>query len=225
MNPDPFPLALGLPLLIFLLIEDGDLPLELNQLIEQFASKNLEHPLPKVCHGLEVKQLRTTAPEQKSPFRMSQGILGDEVNNMAELSTFGLQKFLARRDVKKKITHRDGGATGTGHLFNPGDPCSTDLHRGPHFATFVPRFQQEPGNARNAGQSFTTESQGGDFHQVVSAVQFTGGMTFEGQQRVIRSHPFAIILDAHETFSTRLDLDLNVQRPCVDGILQELFHY
>ena len=50
-------------------------------------------------------------------------------------------------------------------------------------------------------------------------------MAFEGQQGVVAVHPMAVVRDADEPPSARLDLDTDAAGSGVERVLQQLLHH
>ena len=76
---------------------------------------------------------------------------------------------------------------------------------------------------RDAGQRFAAEPERVDRGEIVGALNLARGVTLEREPRILRAHPFAVVLDAHEPLAAQLDVDLDAPRAGVDGVFDELF--
>jgi hypothetical protein len=144
------------------------------------------------------------------------------VRDVSELSRRSLDEFPTGRRVIKKIADLDGGAdVPRGRLRIGNEPAAIE-----DFVSGV--IAGAPGensglrNGSDAGQRFAAESHRGDAEQIIVVDQFAGGMGSERQRQFARRDPPAVVNDADQLPPAVGDLNQNLRRPRVDGVLDQL---
>jgi hypothetical protein len=86
------------------------------------------------------------------------------------------------------------------------------------------RPQREARDRRDARQRLAAEAEGRDGREVLGAADLAGRVPLDREPRVLRGHPLAIVLDAHEALAAELDRHRDTGGAGVEGVLHELLH-
>src|SRR5437870_5625500 len=127
--------------------------------------------------------------------------------NVAGFGFFGAQKFAPGGQVKKKLTDFEGGSGGAAGGLDLENLAAADDDLGAfrRFRFPLAGGQGEAADAGDAGQSFSAEAHGGDDGEVLGLANFAGGVAFQREQRIVPAHSGAIVGDADEAPSARLN--------------------
>ena len=74
----------------------------------------------------------------------------------------------------------------------------------------------------NRRQRLAAKPQRHNRREILGVPDLAGGVTFEGEPRVLRLHPFPVVLDAHLLLAAELDVDRQPARAGVDRVLDQL---
>jgi len=144
--------------------------------------------------------------------------------DMGALGVVAAQELASSRHIEEEIAYLDGG-TGWGAGLVDFEDFSTvddDPGRGSGVGSgsFASR-ECEPGDAGDAGDCFTAKAESLDPGQICSDGDLAGGVSFEGQQRIVAAHADAVVGDAEQTAAGGEDLHGNARGSGVEAILDE----
>ena len=74
------------------------------------------------------------------------------------------------------------------------------------------------------GSASPAKAHRGDRRQIFGALDFTGGVAFQAEQRVVTAHAGAVVGHAHETAAAGLNLDGEARRLRVERVFDQLLH-
>ena len=141
------------------------------------------------------------------------------------LGVFAAEKFPASRQIVEQGTHFDLRARRFAGGSDRIDLAPMDDYLRP-FQSFVkPGGHPETGNARDTRKRFTAETEGVNLRQIMAGLDFTGGMPFKTEQRVIPIHTHSVVNHADHAGSTPSDRYFDPTCTRVDAILDEFFHH
>ncbi len=146
---------------------------------------------------------------------------------MLDVATFGVlraQELPARRQIVEKRPHFDlraGRLPAVAHRFDASS-IDDDLGAGDRFG--LAGGEAKTRDARDARERFATKPERGDRRQVASRADLAGGVAFQRKQRIIAIHPAAVIHHADQRDAAPPDTDLDLARPGVEAVLDQLFH-
>ena len=75
---------------------------------------------------------------------------------------------------------------------------------------------------RDRREGFAPESERRDGRQIVGAADLARRVPLDGQTRILRIHPLAIVIDPDQLLATQFDDDRQPPRTRVDGVLDQL---
>src|SRR5262245_54738993 len=75
---------------------------------------------------------------------------------------------------------------------------------------------------RDAWQRLAAEAEGGDRAEIVRTADLARRVPFDREPRILRRHPFPIVLDANGLLASELDADVETARAGIDRVLDEL---
>ena len=85
-----------------------------------------------------------------------------------------------------------------------------------------PRAQHEVRDRRDAGSASPRNPSVAIALEIVGAADLARRMPLDGQPRILRLHPLAIVVDANQLLAAELDGDGDAPRAGVDGVLDQL---
>ena len=88
-----------------------------------------------------------------------------------------------------------------------------------------PSGESEPADTGDAGDGLPAKSHGCDGLEVVRRPDFAGGVPFETQERVVPAHAHPVVHDPNATAPAGLDLDRDLSRVRVEGILDQFLDH
>ena len=133
----------------------------------------------------------------------------------------GFHKLHAGRGVEEQVTDDDGGTIGAaGFRFFHNIAC---------FQTETDAFNGRGGlgqqvntaDRRNGGQSFTTETAGGNGGQILCGAKLRCGMAQEGGAGIFLAHTAAVVGDTQEGHAAVTDLDGDLGGTGVHRVFQQ----
>ena len=75
---------------------------------------------------------------------------------------------------------------------------------------------------RDRREGFAPESERRDGRQIVSAADLARRVPLDGQSRILRLHPFAIVVNSDQFLAAELNDDRQPPRTGIDGVLDQL---
>ena len=100
-----------------------------------------------------------------------------------------------------------------------------DLRAFRRIAVAFARRQRESADAGDARQCFAAKAHGRDGGEVFGFLDFAGGMAFEGQQRIVPAHAGAVVGDANQAASARLNFHGDAAGPGVERVFDEFLDH
>ena len=156
---------------------------------------------------------------------MDKRIVRNERRHMGSLSRFSAEKFAPGRSVEEQIGNGNGGPARQGRIIHMQDPAARNFDLCPSGLIACRGFQRHAGHGSNRRQRLSAKAKGGNREQIVGGAQLGSGVAFEGEQRVIAIHSVAVVGNANQLPSARLNLDSNAAGASVEGVLQQLLHH
>ncbi len=149
--------------------------------------------------------------------------LRDHARDLRRFAGVGLEKLAPRRQVVEEIADFDRRAFGRADFLDGRDSAAVDAYLGAGDVAAQPRLHHEMRHRRDARQRLAAEPERVNGGEIVGALNLARRVALEREPRIIRAHPLAVILDAHEALAAHLDVHLDAPRACVDGVFDELF--
>ena len=170
----------------------------------------------------EREHLPVAAFHVEAHLRPREGEILDRLDQMRGFGLLPAQEFSSRGGVEEEVPHfhhRPGR--------HPGRPVgqhgsTLDLDFPPGVGLLFPGAQPEPGYRGDRGQRFAPEPERADGGQVIHRFDLAGGVTFEGEPRVLGAHPDAVVAHPDLGLPRALDAYGNVRGPGIDRVLDQL---
>ncbi len=153
---------------------------------------------------------------------MRQRQLRDDPRDLRRFGAVRLQKLAPRRQVVEEVAHLDGGALGRADLDGRGHRAAVHANLRAALLPARARPQHEVRHRRDRRQRFAAKTEREDGRQIVGAADLAGRVPLDRQPRVLRHHPFAVVLDAHLFLAAELDVDRETPGAGVDRVLDQL---
>lgn len=113
--------------------------------------------------------------------------------NVAEFSLFGTEKFTAGGDVIKEVADFDLRSDGAAGFFAADYFAAFDVDQGAFELIGRSSCEGEARDGGDGGKGFSAKAEGGDLFDVGFALNFTGCMAFEAEERLITGHAVPVI--------------------------------
>src|SRR5712672_3021389 len=120
---------------------------------------------------------------------------------------FGAEKFSAGRKVEKKLSNFDRCSGRASSGFDLMNLSATDdyLRSFGRIRIALVSSEGKPAHARDARKRLAAKTHCCDGGQIFSALNFARGVALQTKQRIVATHPHAVISNANQTSSTRLN--------------------
>ena len=187
------------------------------------VAEDLIQPVLELRHRRPVEHRPRSARQREADLRITERELRDDARDLRRFARVGLEKLAPRRQVVEEIADFDRRAFGRADLLHRRDRAAVDADLGAGDVAAQPRLHDEMRDRRDAGQRLAAEPERVNRGEIVGALNLARRVTLERQPRILRAHPIAVVLDAHEPLAAQLDVDLDAARAGVDGVFDELF--
>ncbi|MPM03749.1 hypothetical protein SDC9_50016 [bioreactor metagenome] len=172
------------------------------------------------------KKLFLSVPEKPDRyFRMGEGQPLDHRQRRRPFVDIPFDEFKPRRRVVEKIAHHKGRPLRASGLFLIHELSAFQRKGSPQLRAASPCYEGDPGDGRDGGQSFASESQSPDGFQVAFSAQLGGRVAQKGHGSVLRFDAAAVIGDPDKGHSSVLDFHRHGGGSGVDGIFHEFLHH
>jgi len=204
--------------------DQGSGALHGNQGLMHRFSEDVGDSFPEGSHR-QVMQQGIVVVELKGDFRVGKGYpvyFGDDV---FQFVTVRFEEFPACRDVEEEVFHLEGGAVGASCRFLGDYLCGgdTEVSAGFVFPSFGTEFHV--GDGGDGSQGFAPESHGADGKEIAGVPDLGGGMPLKGHPCIDGGHPAAVVGDLDQGFPGILDMNEDLPRPCIHGILHQFLYH
>ena len=177
-----------------------------------------------VGHGGQGKGIPAVDRQREGDPGIGHGDGGNHGNDMARLRTRGPEELPAGGHIVEQLRYGDRRTACPTGVRNLRRRTPVDADAGPGRFAFRIRRQVHAGYGGDAGQRLAPKAEGTDAVEVVFAGDLAGSMPLEGQYRVLPGHACAVVHDADELLSARLDLHGNALATGVDRVLGQFLH-
>ena len=148
--------------------------------------------------------------------------LRDDFRHLRRLRGIRFEKLAACGQVVEQIVDLDERALRGGRLGDAGDRAAVHADLGAALLASRTRAQHEVRHRRDRRQRLAAKSERPDGRQIVGVPDLARRMPFDRQPRIIRLHPFSVVLDADLLLAAELDVNREAPRAGVDRVLDEL---
>ena len=187
------------------------------------VAEDLIQPVFELRHRRPVEHRPRPARQREADLRIAERKLRDDAGDLRRFARVGLEKLAPRRQVVKQIADFDRRAFRRADFLHGRDGAAVDANLGAGDLAAQPRLHDEMRDGRDAGQRFAAEPERVNRGEIVGPLNLARGVALEREPRILRTHPFAVVLDTHEALAAQLDVDLDAPRAGVDGVFDELF--
>ena len=143
---------------------------------------------------------------------MGQRVVRHQRRHVSQFSGLGAKEFAPGGSVEEQIGDGERGAAGQRSVFHAKNLAAGNLHAGTRGLFARRRLQRDARHRSDGRQRLAAEAQGGDREQIVRSAQFRGGVTLEGQQRIVAIHALAVVGDADQLAPPAFHLDADARR-------------
>ena len=196
-----------------------------NQLIQRFFAEDLIHALAVSRHRRRHQHGIRRRVQLKMLLRMRQRILRDQRRDVRQLGRLRLQKFLARRSIKKKIAHRNRSSQRQPRFFHARNLPAVDLDDRARRFFFRPSLQPQPRHRRDRRQRLPAKSQRSHAQQVFGVLDLRSRMPLKRQHGIVAHHAATVVGNLDQLLPAGLHADLNSRCARVERVLQHLLHH
>ena len=183
------------------------------------------HLIQTIARGERRRNLQhgaARARERESDLGIRERELRDDARDLRGLGAIGLQELPPRRQVVEEIVDLDDRAFRRRRFDDAGDGAAVDADLGAALPSARARTQQEMRHRRDRRQRLAAEAEREDRGEIVGAADLARRMPLDREPRILRLHPFPIVLDADLFLAAELDVDRNPPRAGVDRVLHQL---
>ncbi len=174
-------------------------------------------------HGGQLPHRPRLLREGEGDFGISQRRQRQIMVDVGILGFLGAQKFSPRGQVEKQLPHFHASARRTARRLHGDDFSAVDDDlRGVGVRVALAGGQGQAADAGDARQGLAAKAHRGDGAEVFGALNFAGGVAFQAEERVVAVHAGAVVGDADEAASARLDDDVDAGGLRVEGVLDQL---
>ena len=146
----------------------------------------------------------------------------DKRSDVGQLRLLGAQELLAGGNIEEQVANGDDGARRERRLVGSEHLAAGDFNARAGLLLAGAGFEGKARDRSDGRQGLAAEAESGDAQQVVRARELAGGVTLEGEHGVVMQHAAAVVGDADEAPSSACDLDAQMSRTGVDGVLEQL---
>ena len=145
------------------------------------------------------------------------------MQRMRRLGFLRAQKLPACRQVEEQLSHLHARARRATGGFDLGylPAVDDDLRALGRFRVALASGECEPAHAGDARQRLTAKPHGGYGREILSATNLAGGVAFQTQQCVVATHAEAVVRDADQAASARLDFHRDSRGLRIERILDQ----
>ncbi len=144
-----------------------------------------------------------------------------DAGNLRRFGPVRLQELAPGRQVVEEVVHLDDGAWSGRHLLLGGNEAAVHPHLGAAVAVARTRAQHEVRHRGDRWQRLAAKAVRQDRGQIVGPADLARGVTLDRQPRIVRVHPFPVVLDPDLLLAAEFDMDGDAPRAGVDGVLDE----
>ncbi len=194
------------------------------QQVQPFAEQ-LEEALGQPCCGGTLEQPAAARGQRPADLRVSERHLRHEPRDLGGFGDVGLQEFAPRRQVEEEVGDLDGCALARPDLADRRHLTAVDAHLGAAVGPARAGAHQEMRHRRDARQRLAAEPERANRAEVVGPRNLAGGVPLDGQLRVRRLHPLAVVLDANQLLAAELDGDRDPRRTRIERVLDQFLDH
>ena len=195
---------------------------DLHQAVEDVPPVELEDALAQSGDGGAIEDGPPAVGQDEPDGRGGQGGVGQVLRDGAQLGPVGAEELPAGREVEEQVPDLDRRPLRERDVRDPDDPLPFPLDARPAVALAVRGLEQDAGDRRDARQRLAAEAERRDALEVLLARDLARRMPAERDGRVLGGHALAVVPDGDEPLPAVGELDADVGRSGVEGILDEL---
>ncbi len=192
--------------------------------VAAFAVQLVE-PVTECRDGRALEHLAARADEREPDLRVAQRELRDDAGDLRRFGGIRLQELPARGQVVKEVgdgNRRPFTHAGLGHR---GHRAAVEAHLRAGLAAPRARAEREMRDRRDAGERLAPEAERGNAPQVVRAADLARRMPLDGQPRVLRRHPFPVVLDLDQLLAAQLHRNRDAAGAGIDCVLDQFLDH
>ena len=148
----------------------------------------------------------------------------DDVLDVRGLGRDRAQEFAAGGQIEEQVAHFHDGSFRRAHVGDGQDLSAGHFDLRPAQRAPFAAGEREPRDGGDARDGFAAKPERRDAVQVFGPGNFAGGMTFEGEERVVAAHAEPVVGDIDERATAVLDGDRDASGFGVEGVLDQLLH-
>ena len=164
----------------------------------------------------DLQDLAARTGQREADLRIAQRQLCDDARDLGGFGAIRLEKLAPRRQVVEDIGDLDRGAFRHSRFHHGSDRPAVHADLGARGRAACARPKDEMRHRRDAGQRLTAEPERRDAREIVGPANLARRMALDGQPRILRLHPLAIVLDANQLLAAELDGDGDAPRAGIE---------
>ena len=162
------------------------------------------------------------ARQREADLRIRQRQLRDDARDLRRLGAVRLQELPPRRQVVEQVVDLDDRALRRADLDDRRHRAAVDADLGAALLAARARPEDEVRHRRDGRQRLAAEPERQDRREIVRPPDLARRVALDRQPRILRPHPFPIVLDADLFLAAELDVDREAARAGIDRVLDEL---
>jgi hypothetical protein len=195
------------------------------QLLEKGFAMQVAETDGQIISGGKAENLPVIAPAEEGNLRVRHGEDLDLLQEIGSLGLLSAKELAACGNIEKEVGHFDGGSRGVSAVLHLVDLAARHLDQGSDRILPATGGETESGDAGDARDRLTAESQGGDGGEISAFPDLAGGMTLKAEKGVGTIHSGAVVSDPDQAGAPTLELNGDPLGPGVDGVLDEFLDY
>jgi hypothetical protein len=197
---------------------------DLDEAPAALGAEHLDQTLAERADRRPVEQLARVGNETEARLRRRDRETGETVDHVTDLGRGRAKELPARRRGREQVGDRDRRARRARLRTGGTGAVRVGVDRAPDRVVVAARHHPHAAGGRDARQRLAAEAERPDAREVVDARELTRRVTREGEQRVVRMHPGAVVDDGDRVDAAGRQAYLDLPRAGVERVLDQLLH-